>query len=435
MDGIACTVLTVSSTQIVCTAQARPSLPAANSFRVSIDQQQAYISCSPLLYADRWSSSDTWGTGLVPTDGSNITVPRGMVLLIDQTTPRLSQMYVEGTLTFDETVTSITLTTGSIILNGGTLLAGSSQTPYSNSLTIVLKDAGANDPFSPPFAKTILCNACKLRLYGTDKISWVSLDSRSVVSGITTNSFVTSTAVNWSVGDEVVISTSYLDQSSIERRTISIIDGTQKIINVTAPLQWPSRHIGNDVTALVTGNISLSSQVGLLSRNIKIKGDSGFWGSSIGARIIITGTTNDGLSVKLSNVELSNCGQSSTSKGYCIHFNMNGDMQDNFVRRMSIHDAASRLLVLTGTNYLTVDNIVGYNHMGHGIALQNGAETNNIIQNNLILGTYPSYTNDETDTEPASIWLTHPVNTITNNVAAGSEFDGISYDLKLRSDG
>ena len=105
------------------------------------------------------------------------------------------------------------------------------------------------------------------------------------------------------------------------------------------------------------------------------------------------------------------------------------------MRGVSIHDASSRLVTLAGVSYFTIDGIVGYNHIGHGIALQNGAEMNNLIQNNLILGTYPSYSNEESDTEPSSIWITHPTNTIINNVVGGSEADGISYDIKLRSDG
>ena len=394
IDGVSCSVLAVNNTQVNCTAQVRANLPGTNSFQLSVSQQVAAIICPPILYADRWSSNDTWGAKLLPVDGSNITVPRGMVLLVDRNTPRLAQIYVEGTLTFDDTVPSITLNASTIILNGGTLLAGSPQTPYPSTINIVMQNAGINDTFPSQLSKTILCNACKLRLYGIDKVSWASLDARSAIAGITTDSFVTSSAVNWSVGDEVVISTSFLDQSSTERRIISAINMTQKIINVTVPLQWPSRHIGNDATNLSVGNLTLSSQVGLLSRNIKIQGDSTFWSSQVGARIIVLGTTNDGLDVKLSNVELLNCGQTNNPRGYCLHFNMNGDMQNNLVRRLSVHDAVSRLLVLSGVSYLTIDNIVGFNHFGHGIALQNGAETNNLIQNNLILGTYPSYTND-----------------------------------------
>lgn len=249
-----------------------------------------------------------------------------MVLLVDQSSPRLSQVYVEGTLAFDDSVPNLVLTTDGITLNGGTLMAGTPQTPYSGTLSIVLQNSTFNDPFPSPARGTIVCNACKMRMHGTSKISWAPLDSRSVVAGIASNQFVLSSAVNWSVGDEVVITTSLLDQASTERRTISSIDVTQKIINVTVPLQWPTRHIGNDVTNLPAGNITLSSQAGVLSRNIKIQGNAGFWATQTGARLLFQGTVNDGLEVKLSNIELLNCGHISNPRGYCMHFNMNGDM-------------------------------------------------------------------------------------------------------------
>ena len=54
---------------------------------------------------DRWSSSATWGGEVPPRDGDTVYVPAGMTLLVDQSTPLLNSIIVEGgTVVFsDET--------------------------------------------------------------------------------------------------------------------------------------------------------------------------------------------------------------------------------------------------------------------------------------------------------------------------------------------
>lgn len=58
-------------------------------------------------------------------------------------------------------------------------------------------------------------------------------------------------------------------------------------------------------------------------------------------------------------------------------------------------------------------------HAGHTFFLEDGVETGNVITGNLGLLTWPSYALLNTDTTPAVFWITHPNNTVSNNVGAG----------------
>lgn len=81
-----------------------------------------------------------------------------------------------------------------------------------------------------------------------------------------------------------------------------------------------------------------------------------------------------------------------------------------------------------GTNRLLVDGNVCYDHLGHGFFLEDGVEVDNVITNNLGLGT-TSLENGllPSDDNPATFWITNPDNTVDGNVAAGSEGTGFWY--------
>ena len=88
IDGKVCSVLTMSSTNVVCNVSERHQLPSSNSFIVRIGNNNAVI-YEKFEYVLRWSDIRTWGTDMPPIDGDLVYVPPGMNLLIDQTTPRV----------------------------------------------------------------------------------------------------------------------------------------------------------------------------------------------------------------------------------------------------------------------------------------------------------------------------------------------------------
>jgi hypothetical protein len=92
-------------------------------------------------------------------------------------------------------------------------------------------------------------------------------------------------------------------------------------------------------------------------------------------------------------------------------------------------------LTIHATHYLRVINNVGYKCVGHNIFLEDGIETYNLIQNNLVVSTRRGESMLQTDLTSASFWITHPTNYVIGNHAAGSDFYGMWYEIKENPDG
>ena len=233
------------------------------------------------------------------------------------------------------------------------------------------------------------------------------------------------TAVDWVAGEEIVITSSSYEHSEAERRTIASISNNKKEITLTKPLKY--RHSsGYETFGSQAG--AFTTEVGLLTRNIKIQGDSTSTASKYGAHVMMFGSNNDGLVSRIEYVEFSNCGQQKTLKS-CISFNRNSDLSKSIVRGNSIHNSHARAVALKSSSYLTIEDNVAYQITGHGIFLETGLETNNVIRNNLIISTLKVNTLFESDVYPASFYITHPTNTLEDNRAAGSDGHGIYYNF------
>lgn len=237
IDNVPCVVVTVSDTQIVCTVGARPTLPAQLSFQVSIGGNIASKSVPDFFYAFRWSDPATWGGDIPPIDGDAVYVPVGMVLLVDQSTPNLKTIIVEGSIIFADEGEMV-IETGSIIVNFGVFRAGTEQVPYTNKLTFLLH-GDYYDKQLPGFGnKAIGCHCCKFDMYGTPKtFTWTDLNA---TANIGDTSITVNDAVDWNVGDLIVIAASGADHYEAERRTIATISG--KVITFDEPLL--NKHIG-----------------------------------------------------------------------------------------------------------------------------------------------------------------------------------------------
>lgn len=65
-----------------------------NSFVVLSDGNQVPVKTAPYEYVDRWSDTVTWGGEAVPREGDSVYIPKGMTLLVDQSTPLLKTVIV-----------------------------------------------------------------------------------------------------------------------------------------------------------------------------------------------------------------------------------------------------------------------------------------------------------------------------------------------------
>lgn len=107
---------------------------------------------------------------------------------------------------------------------------------------------------------------------------------------------------------------------------------------------------------------------------------------------------------------------------------MIGNVYQSYVRNNAIWQTWNRAVTIHGIHYLRVQNNVAYKNMGHAFFIEDAAETNNLIENNLIVDTRRSWSLLNTDQTPASIWIAHPNNIFRGNHAAGSDRYSYWYD-------
>ena len=78
---------------------------------------------------------------------------------------------------------------------------------------------------------------------------------------------------------------------------------------------------------------------------------------------------------------------------------------------------------------------VGYRVHGHNFFVEDGIETQNVIENNLAMNSLKTFKMMQTDISVASYWITNPTNHLRNNHAAGGDFYAFWYEIKPRPDG
>ena len=110
-------------------------------------------------------------------------------------------------------------------------------------------------------------------------------------------------------------------------------------------------------------------------------------------------------------------------------------MPESSVVGNAVHHSYARVLTIHATDFLMVEKNVGYHVKGHNIFIEDGIETNNVIQDNLMISSIVSLTLLQSDISVASYWITNPYNTVRRNHAAGSDFYGFWYEIKEHPDG
>ena len=138
---------------------------------------------------------------------------------------------------------------------------------------------------------------------------------------------------------------------------------------------------------------------------------------------------------RIENVQFFDVGQAFLLGKYPIHFHMMGRVTKSYVRNNSIQQSYNRGTTIHGVHYLRVSRNVYYDVMGHTIFVEDAAETKNLIEYNVVVGTKPSFSLLNTDGTPGSFWITHPDNIFVGNRAAGSTHYGFWMDYQDTSIG
>jgi hypothetical protein len=192
-------------------------------------------------------------------------------------------------------------------------------------------------------------------------------------------------SVDWQVGEYIVIASSDFEGRNAEKRQITSVfnDGELTIIGFETPLEYG--HFGLEET-YGDHTIDMRCEVGLLTRNLVYRGDPETSNDNqFGAHIMLHSPGNESLIGKIEYCEFTDVGQAFQLGRYPIHFHMIGTIHNSYAKGNAIHQTYNRAITLHGIHYFTIQTDVAYDTMGHTIFVEDAAETNNLIERNLIV--------------------------------------------------
>lgn len=381
-------------------------------------------------YVSLYSDPRTWNDN-IPVEGESIEIPVGLHLLVDvDATEHINHITVQGSLIFapneDDDQHQRSLDANIIIVYGGYFEAGTEEFPYTSKLTITMHGK-KNDPTLPIYGQKVIgVRYGTLEMHGVPRTpTWTQM-SASSSAGATQIQLKES--VDWQVGEYIVIASSDFEGRNAEKRQITSVfnDGELTIVGFETPLEHG--HFGLEET-YGDKTIDMRCEVGLLTRNLVYRGDPETSNDNqFGAHIMLHSPGNESLIGKIEYCEFTDVGQAFQLGRYPIHFHMIGTIHNSYAKGNAIHQTYNRAITLHGIHYFTIQNNVAYDTMGHTIFVEDAAETNNLIENNLIVQTKRSWSLLNTDQTPACFWITHPNNIFRGNHAAGSDRYGFWYD-------
>ncbi|XP_076610974.1 PKHD1 like 1, tandem duplicate 1 [Chaetodon auriga] len=466
--GSVCDVQSANNTHIICVTNAQRQ-SQETKVRVSIgDRGIAKMDNADFFYIDVWSSRFTWGGLPPPEKGFFAVITKGQTILLDTSTPVLKMVLIQGgTLLFDEA--DIELQAENILItDGGRLQIGQEGAPFQHKAIITLH-GNLRSPELPVYGtKTLAVREGVLDLHGIPvPVPWTHL-AQTATSGSITLTLMK--AVTWKVGDEIVIASTgdRLSQRENEVRRIAAVSADGKTLTLTEALKYT--HLGVTVT-LPDGTVFEGrAEVGLLTRNIVVRGSQqeewndqieacpdgfvpgefstqtcfqGRFGEEIGSDefgaciMFHAPRPNENLAVgRLEHVEVFHAGQAFRLGRYPIHWHLMGDVNyKSYVKGCAIHQTFNRAVTIHNTHRLLVENNVIYNIMGGAFFIEDGIETENILQYNLAVFVKQSTSLLNDDVTPAAYWVTNPNNIIRHNAAAGGTHFGFWYRMHEHPDG
>ena len=366
----------------------------------------------------KWSDPTTWAPAAVPAVGSDVSVPAGKTIELDVSPPALNRLTIAGTLVLAP-AKDIDLTAKEVFV-AGTLQIGSEGAPYTRRFTLTLtgSDPGAANAEVGTKVLAVLPGGT-LDLHGERRLSWTRL-SATAATGMTTLSL--QDAVDWRAGDRVVVASTDYDQAKAEEAVVSGVSGT----SVTLQAGLRNSHWGT-LQSFAGRSLDERAEVGLLTHNITIQGDSASLSGFGGHLIILQGAT-----ARIEDVSFTRMGQSGKVGRYPVHWHLAGDVSGQYIRDAAIWKTNNRCLTIHGTDRLVAQRNVCYDHLGHGYFLEDGAESSNTLERNLGLSSRVPATALRilpSDATPATFWITNPGNVLRGNAAAGSAGFGFWFAL------
>lgn len=380
-----------------------------------------------------WSKQGTWQGG-VPTNTSTAVIPAGYTVALDANNGVVQKVNIYGVLTAPLNRNFELAAECVHVKEGGLLEIGHETNPYTANGKITLVGSDVNSVLCGEMGTKFIGGmpGGRIELHGAYKKSWSQL---GVTANAGSSTITLKEAVNWQVGDRIVIASTDFDMYKRDECTIIAVSGDQKTFTLNKTLDF--KHFGQLQTYSSTNGQSWTvderAEVGLLSRNLIIEGDAASESLAFGGHIMIMA----GAVAHVDNVELNRMGQRKKLGRYPFHWHRVGNANGQYFHNSSVHNTYNRAITIHSTNNASVRDNVCYDNVGHAIFMEDGNETGNIITGNLGLVTrrpapgYELLPSDKTEhrnaSGPATFWITHPSNIVQNNRAAGSAGSGFWF--------
>jgi hypothetical protein len=402
-----------------------------------------------------WSDPKTWDGGVVPTDGTDVSIPANTTVVLDQNL-KLGKLEILGALEVKDQDVQIEAKN---IMVHGTLQVGTTIKPFEHKAVFTLTATDTNENIMGMGSRGILVMGGKLELHGkSPNVAWTKL-SDHVAGG--SSSLQLLEPVDWKPSDAVVVAPSdyyddgnFVKTSQTQKLEISSVAGNALTLKTPlAAFRWGKLQYATDSgMSLSPGTLTKPdpnmpsvlderAEVGNLTRNIVIQGsDDTLWQTQgYGAQVMVMDSSS---SVTIDGVELRRMGQSGKFGRYPVHFhNLSydttgkelGDANDS-LQNSSIWDTAQRCVVIHGSNGILIKNNICYDIKGHAMFLEDAVERRNTFEHNLVLKVRhpvkPLLKSEEKDHgggNSSGFWLTNPDNIVRGNVVA----DGVSHGFWL----
>jgi len=262
----------------------------------------------------------------------------------------LNAIIVEGTLIFgpeEDSTHERYFDANYIYINGGRMEVGTEEFPYTSRLTITMHGE-LSDPYIPLYGnKCIGLRNGILDMQGVKREpTWTVLETTAEANS---TQITLRQAVDWQVGEEIAIASTNFEGRDSERRTITAIDRTNPDKPVlTLNEKLTHRHFAATET-YGASEIDMRAEVGLLTRNVKFRGDPETSGpNQYGAIIFMHSLGDDSLIARLAYTEFTETGQAFKVGRYTIHFHLIGAVHKSYAKGLSIHQTYNRAITLHG---------------------------------------------------------------------------------------
>ena len=377
----------------------------------------------------------------LPRDGAgNVTVPAGTSITIDSNFNG-GYITVYGVLQCPQnSAANLNITSRGILVtgSGAEFRCGTSASPYGGQLNVTL--TGAPGDGQNHKRGIMAMNGATVNLHAqTNGRAQRTRLNRNATPG--TDTIVLAQGMSgWQVGDEILVAATGFNVNENERRTIVDINAARDTIRLNAPLSY--YHHGQ-TEGFSNGQRSWTlderAHVLNLERSITIaSANDQYWSQSFGAHVMLM----SGSRGYVQGVKFERVGQLGILGRYPFHWHRIGNANGQYVRDSVVVESKNRCYTIHGTNNATLNNNACYDHLGHGYFLEDGNETGNTISNNIgILSRRPPAGQEllfsdidpgntgmsigrQRAVGPSTYWITHPTNTVVNNVSVASEGTG-----------